>query len=245
MQNNSLAKGFVSLENIVAEVLYEINDIETKKYYARTLQKVLNAIRTLNVHYTRSYKEEPIDLDEDLKTGDYPTDLVKPIAVGIYKNGEFWSFTRKPNMAKTVTGDGNTYDTDFKENNEIPQRGIMFAARGSNSGYWVEDDENCRFVVRNYDETKVILRYRSNGIDCSVTNCIPYLAKDLIVSMVLFEYATSRIPVRFTAAELEYKRLERSRRYEDFTDIEYIPQNMDEFMDAQFASLNTVPRRGI
>jgi len=245
MADSTPEQGFVSISNLVAEVLYAINDAENKKYYARSLQNVLNKLRNINVHYARSYKEVAIDLDSDLKSGIYPQDLVKPISVGIYRNGEFWSFTRKPNMAKTVTGDGETYDTDFYENEDIPDRGIMFAARGTNSGYWVEDDDNSRFFVRNYDETKVILRYRSNGITCTTENCVPYKAKDLIIAMVVDDFALSRVPSGFTAAELEYKRMERSRHYDEFTDLEYIPQNMDEFMDAQFASSNLAPKRGL
>jgi len=107
------------------------------------------------------------------------------------------------------------------------------------------NDENCRFFVRNYEESKVIFRYRSNGITCTTENCVPYKAKDLIVAMVVFDFALSRVPGRFTAAELEYKRMERSRHYDEFTDLEYIPQNMDEFMDAQFASSNLAPKRGL
>ena len=245
MAGNTPEQGFVSISNLVAEVLYEINDAENKKYYARTLQKVLNKLRNVNVHYARLYKEVEVTLDDNLKSGAYPSDLVKPISVGIYRNGEWWSFTRKPNMAKTVTGDGETYDTDFNESESIPDRGIMFAARGSNMGYWVEDDENCRFFVRNYDATKVIFRYRSNGITCTTENCVPYKLKDLIIAMVVFDFAIARIPNRFTGAELEYKRMERSRHYDEFTDLEYIPQNMDEFMDSQFASSNIAPKRGL
>jgi hypothetical protein len=245
MQGSTPEQGFVSISNLVAEVLYAINDAEDKKYYARTLQNVLNKLRNVNVHYGRLYKETPIDLDSDLRSGKYPTDLVKPITVGIYRNGEFWSFTRKPNMAKTVTGDGEAFDEDFKEAEDIPSRGVLFSARGQNVGYWVEDDENCRFFVRNYEETKVILRYRSNGITCTTENCVPYKLKDLIVAMVVYDFALNRIPTRFTGVELELKRLERSRHYDEFTDLEYIPQDMDEFMDAQFASSNLAPKRGL
>lgn len=245
MGNNTPEAGFVSISNLVSEVLYSINDVEQKRHYARTVQKVLNALRNTNVMYARAYAETPIELDQDLNIGLYPTDLVKVISVGIYKNGEWWSFTRKPNMAKTITGDGGAYDEDFDENEEIPTRGVKYSKRGSNEGYWVEDDENCRFFVRNYDKTKVILRYRSNGIKCTTETCVPYKMKDFILSKVVYEYALERIPNRFTAMELELKLRERARNYDEFTDLEYIPQNMDEFMDAQFASSNMAPKRSI
>jgi len=116
MVGSTPEQGFVSISNLVAEVLYAINDAEDKKYYARSLQNVLNKLRNINVHYARAYKEVEVTLDSDLKSGAYPSDLVKAISVGIYRNGEWWSFTRKPNMAKTVTGEGGDFDTDFYEN---------------------------------------------------------------------------------------------------------------------------------
>jgi len=253
MSSNSLNKGFVGVPTLISEVLYALKDHETKRYYAQALQKVLNAIRNLNVNYARSYKEEIIVLDDDLKSGKYPDSLVKVISVGVYKHGEYWSFTRKPNMSKTVTGDGETYDSEIEENEEIPQRGVKFGARGSNIGYWVEDDENCRFFVRNYegldengnppDEIKVVLRYRSNGIDCSTENCIPYHMRDLIIAMVKYDFALMRIPERYSIGELQMMLSERTRYFEEFTDIEYIPQNMDEFLDSQFESYNSTVRR--
>jgi len=237
-------KGFVSLSNIVSEVLYGIFDHEEKKHYGLVLQKVLNSLRNINVHYSKSYKEVEVTLDDNLHTGEYPTDLVKMISVGNYLHGEFWSFTRKPNMARTVTGDGNTYDEDFGENTMIPKKGMMFGASGRNAvGYWVEDDENRRFFVRNYTGTKVIMRYRSNGIDCTTDTCIPYIVKDLLVSMVTYDLALMGIPRRFSGMELQLKQQERSRFYDEFTDLEYIPQNFDEMMDSQFASYNVTASR--
>ncbi len=241
---NNIGSGFVSIGNIVSEIQYNIDDIETKKYYPLALQKTLNALRNVNVHYARQYKEIAVELDENLKYGSYPTDLIKCISVGVYKNGKFWSFGRTPDMAKTVTGDGNTFDDDMNENVDIPRRGIMFGAQGYNTeGYWIEDDENCRFFVRNYTGTKVILRYRSNGIDCTTDNCVPYKVKDLVIAMVVFEFALMGKPRKKTAAELEYLRMERSRHFDEFTDLEYIPQSMYEFVDSQFASFNSTVRR--
>lgn len=244
MGSNQVSKGFVSVANLISEVLYAIDDIEKKKYYPLALQKILNAIRSLNVNYVRSYKETEVELDTDLRYGEYPMDLVKIISVGIYRRGVFSSFTRKPDMSKTMTGIGESYDTEIGEGQDIPRRGILFGARGYNEGFWVEDDENCRFFVRNYSKDKVIVRYRSNGIDCSIQNCIPYTVKDLIVSMVVYEFALMGKPQRKTAAELQLLLAERSRKAEEFFALEYEPQNMGEFMDAQFNSYNSTVRRG-
>lgn len=234
----------VSLDNLVADIQLTIGDAENKKHYTVILQKVLNAIRSLNVNISPFYKEEEADLNNDLRSIDYPMDCVKVISVGIYVHGEFFSFTRKPTMARTVTGDGEQYDEDFGENNDIPRRGYRFGARGYNVGYWVEDDMSRRLFVRNYEENKVILKYRSNGIDCTKQTCVPYQMKDLIMSMVIYELALNRIPYRHSSAELQLKMEERRRHYDDFVALEYEPQSMFEMLDAIYASYNTTVRRG-
>lgn len=240
----AISNNFVSLSNIVSEVLLRIGDSEEKKYYALALQFTLNAIRNANVHYVKSYEEVPVTIGEDLGDFDWPQDCVKPISVGTYKHGEFWSFTRKPDMAKTHTGDGDTYDSDIGEGEDIPIKGVRFGATGFNFAYWTESEKECKIYVRNYTGTKAILRYRSNGINCNADTCVPYLVRDLIISMVVYEFALMGIPRRFAGMELQLKQMERSRHFDEFTDMEYIPQNLDEFMDSQFESYNVTVRRG-
>lgn len=244
MEGNNISTSFVSLSNIVSEVLIRIRDVEHKYYQTTALQFALNAIRNINVHFSSYYEEVPIELDSDLRTGDYPTDLVKEISVGIYKNGEFWSFTRVPDMARTMTEGDGTPDSDFGEDAQIPQRGIRFGARGSNIGYWTPDPKNRRFIVRNYTKDKVILRYRSNGITCTTKTCIPYDAKDWIVSKVVIEFAMMGVPKRYSSAELQLITMNHDNIVDLYTDLHYLPQNLDEFKDSEFASLNTTVRRG-
>jgi hypothetical protein len=241
--NNSIATGFVSLANIVSEVLLAIDDMEQKRYQAIALQRVLNVIRNVNVNMSSLYDEEAITLDTDLRTGAYPVGLIKALSVGIYKNGVWWGFTKVPDMAKTMTSDTEGYDTTIGEGEDIPSKGVGFGARGKNFGYWTPDDKNCRFIVRNYVGDKVILRYRSNGIKCTGDTCIPYDAKDLIVNMVVYQFAMSGKPRRYTGAELQALKEERARFYDEFTDIHYLPHNLGEWKDMEYASLNTVPRR--
>lgn len=241
---DNIASGFVSLENLVTEVLYNIDDVEKKKYYPLTLQKVLNAIRNLNVNHSPLYNEVPMEYSKDLGIIQYPLDLVKVISVGIYMNGKWFSFTNVPEMDRTRTGDGETADEDIGEGGEVPRRGFRFGARGFNIAYWVDDPANRRLFVRNYEKDKVILKYRSNGVKCTTDVCVPFQMKDLVVKMVTYEYALMRKPFRFTAAELQALRLEKERHYDEWTDLEYLPQNMAEFQDSQWNSFNSTVRRG-
>jgi hypothetical protein len=235
--------GFVSLENIVSEILMKIDDMEEKRYQAMALQFTLNAIRDVNVFGTSTYEEVAVELDSDLRTGDYPADLVRALSVGVYKHGEFWSFTNVPDMAITMTNGDETPDTNFGENAQIPQRGMRFASRGSNIGYWKRDDKNRRFAVRNYTQDKVILRYRSNGLGCTTRTCVPYDAKDIVVAKAILEFAMLGRPRRYSAAEIELMVRNHDNIVDKFTDLHYVPQNFDEFRDSEFASFNSTIRR--
>ena len=234
---------FVSLENIVSEVLLRIDDMEQKRYQAAALQYSLNVIRDVNIFATSTYEEVPVELDEDLRTGDYPADLVRALSIGVYRNGVFWSFTETPEMAITNTNGDGTPDTDLGEGVLIPQRGIRFGARGSNFGYWKRDDKNRRFVVRNYTQNKVILRYRSNGLGCTTRTCVPFDAKDLIVAKVVLDFVAMGRPRKFSGAEIDLLIRNHDNIVEKYTSLHYEPQNFDSFRDAEFASLNTTVRR--
>jgi len=243
MAGNTISSGFVNLQNLVSEVLMSIDDMEEKRHQAIALQKILNTIRDINVHIKTTYEEVPITLDEDLRTGSYPVGCVKALSVGIYRHGIWWSFTKVPNMAKTMTADDETYDADIGEGVPIPDRGSRFGARGKNFGYWAPDDKNCRVIVRNYVGNKVILRYKSNGITCTTDTCIPYDIKDLIIKSVIYEFALSGKPRRHSGMELQLLRDERARVWDDFTDLDVLPQDFNELKDAEYASLNTTIRR--
>lgn len=246
MMADNPKNGFTSLENIVSDIQLQIGDLERKQNYTMILQRVLNVVRDLFVNISPYYKQEPVDINNNLRSGKYPSDLVKIMSVGVYVQGKYFPFTREPSMANTVTGDGETFDEDFGEGKEIPRRGWKFGARGYNrQGYWIEDDVNRRFFIRNYEEDKVIVHYKSNGIDCSKKTCIPYQMKDVIMAMVIYDLALKRIPMRHSAAELQLLREERARHFEAYTALEYEPQDMNEMMDAVYQSLNNTVRRGL
>lgn len=252
---NSLYSGFVKIDNLVAELLMALEDTEKRRYYVRSLQGVLNAVRQINLFYASEYKEVVVDIGNSLKSGAYPIDCVKAITVGINRNGEFAPFTKKNNMARTAyglvddeaIGESGIYDTGatsgLQERADIPQRGIKYGAIGANEGYWVDDEKNRRFFVSNYSLPKVIFRYRSNGLTCTSDNCIPYYAKDLIISMVSYDFAIRGVPRKYTAAELYAFQQERARHYDEYTSLLYEPQNLYEVMDTVFSSYNITPGR--
>lgn len=251
---------FVSIDTIIARILLEIGDEEHKRYYTRAAQWALDTFRRINVHESPFYIERKATLDEDLYYFEYPQDLVKLLAVGIYRHGEFWPLTKKPDMSLLPEDmEDEIYVEHDSENNDIVSRGYDFGAKGSNSfGYYVEDPEHCRVFVRNstyisssgtYEDTtsnildKVIIRYKTTGIDCSGDVCVPTEAQDLIVALVTYKFAMKNIPFQNTADNKNRMEREIASLQEDYESLLYEPHNFWEVKDSIFASLNSTARR--
>lgn len=249
---------FVSIDTIISRILLDIGDEENNRYKIRAMQWALDAYRRVNVHKSSFYLERKATLD-DIYSVDIPQDSVKVLSVGIYRNGEFWPFTKKPDMSlMPVDIEDGIHEPDISEGKEILTRGGKFGRGIKNFGYWVEDPEHCRIFVRNFrfDSTsnnwidnssnllnKVVIRYKTNGINCGGEVCVPSEAQDLVVSMVVYKFAMRGIPARMTADERDRYERELNAMQEDYEALVYEPHNFWEVKDAVFGSLNSTARR--
>lgn len=249
---------FVSIDTIVSRVLLEIGDEENSRYYIRAAQWALDAYRRINVHLSSFYLERKVTLDA-IYSAPIPKDCVKMLSVGIYRNGEFWSFTKKPDLSlMPPDAEDGIYVPDDSEGGLIPVKGGKFGRNSSNMGYWIEDPEHCRFFVRNWryssaqgtvvDNTsnivdKVVIRYKTTGIDYAGDICVPVEAQDLIVAMVVYKFAMKSIPVRMSADERDRYERELNAMQEQYEALLYEPHNFWEVKDAVFSSLNSTARR--
>lgn len=251
-------KNFVSIETVISRILLEIGDEDHKRYYVRAAQWALDVFRRLNVSYSPFYIERKATLD-NIYSFDIPKDSVKILSVGVYRNGEFWPFTKKPDMSLMPPDiEDNIYVPDDSEGRSILQKGGKYGRNPGNFGYWMEDPEHCRVFVRNFrfsnadgatvDNTsnisdKVIVRYKTTGIDCQGEICVPTEMQDLVVETVNYKFAQKGIPSRYSADTLD--RMERtvSSLQEEYEALMYEPHNFWEVRDAIFGSLNTTARR--
>ena len=253
-------KNFVSIDTIVARILMEIGDDEHKRYYTRAAQWALDTYRRINVHRSSFYLERKATLDENLYSFEIPKDSVKILAVGVYKQGQFWPFTKKPDMSLLpMDMEDEIYSPHDSEGKNIAIPGYRFGAGSKNSfGYWVEDPEQCRVFVRNstfisrenslVDTTsnildKVIFRYKTTGIDCGTEICVPTETQDLIVSMVVYKFALKNIPFQQTADNKDRLEREINSLQEDYEALLYEPHNFWEVKDSIFGSQNATARR--
>jgi len=248
---------FVSIDTIISRILVDIGDEENQRYAIRAGQWALDVYRRINVNLSSFYLERKVTLDA-IYSAPIPKDCIKLLSVGIYRHGEFWPFTKKPDLSlMPVDIEDGIYESHASEGKDIPIRGGKFGRSSSNAGYWVEDPENCRFFVRNWRylnngtslETtqdiadKVIIRYKTTGIDCGNDVLVPSEAQDLIVSMVVYRFAMKNIPNRLTADEKNRYEREVAQHQEDYEALLYEPHNFWEVKDAVFGTYNSTARR--
>lgn len=252
-------KSFVSIENIVAQILMEIGDEANRRYYIRASQWAINEYRRINISRNPFYLERRVVLDSNLLAADYPNKSIQILAVGVYRNGEFWPFTRKPNMAlRPVDAEDSIYVENEVDESDINEYGLGFGYRGDNIGYWVDDPENCRFFVKNYRYnvnngsysdttsdivTKVVVRYKTDGIDCGNDLCIPIEAQALVIQMVYYKFLRKNIPFQVTEAEKNRQERLIDSLTEEYDALQLEPRSLWEVKDALFGSLNTTAHR--
>ena len=186
---------------------------------------------------------------------------VKILAVGMYRNDEFWPFTRKPNMSilATEAGATETFDYDANEGLAVPAVGIGYGAQPNNTAYWVDDPQQCRIMVRMFsyyrsltswlDKTTwlkdkgVIVRYKSTGINCNGDVCVPAEARDLIVAKVTYEFARRGLGMQMNMGQIQLQQLEVDNLQQEYETLLYEPSTFWEFKDSIYGSLNTTARR--
>ena len=254
-------KPFVTLGNVVAEVLLALGDEQNKRHEVKATQWALNALRRIHVNYSPYYKEVRKTFDnEDIYTIDYPNDAVKILSVGIYKDDSFWSFTKRPDMSILASGaDEEEFDQDANEGLNISRKGYRFGDSGANEGYWTDDPQHCRVMVRflayytDYQsfmdrtewlkEKGVIIRYKATGLDCNSDICIPMEARDLIIQKVVYEFNRKGIPQGTTGAMIQLQQAEVDTLQAEYEALLYEPHHFWEVKDSIYSSLNRVPRR--
>ena len=231
-----MADNFVLLDTVVASILLEIGDEANKRYQLKARQWALDEYRRINVHLSDIYYERRVEIDDN-NTGQIPDESVKLITVGTYRNGVFDPFVKLPDMSIRPE---DISDGIYDKANDIK----LLQQRGA---YWREDKEHGRFFVRSFRQTansiedttsnirnKVIIRFRTTGLNLGGDIFIPAEARDFIVASVAHKFMAKSIPVRVTNMVLmeDQKAVDKFR--EDYVELLYGIGNMYEVKDALF-----------
>ena len=234
---------FISIDSVVSSILLEIGDESNKRYKLRARQWALEEYRRINMFLSDFYLERKTPIDE-INSGDIPEDCVKLLAVGIYRNGKFVPFVKVYDMSINPedTEDG-IYDSSTKLQDNASVR-VKSSAVNAN-GYWMEDKEHSRFFVRNYrkqeDTTsnirdRVVIRYRTTGLDLGGDIQIPIEARDYIVAEVTNKFMGKGIPVRPTNDEKMRQQWKSDEYKEAYLSLIYEPSSFFEVKDALYSN---------
>ena len=238
-----MPSNFVSLGTMVASVLLEIGDEGNKKYLIRARQWILDEYRRVNTSISDVYLERKIEVDEN-NIGEIPEDSVKIISVGVYRNGTYRPFMKRNDLSILAEDISDGIYDQTQTANDIgtstnPVNGL---------GYWMEDKEHGRLFVRNFrvdlegtvqDTTsnirnRVVIRYRTTGLNIGGDIQIPIEARDFIVAAVAYKFAVKAIPIRLTNAALNSQAIQVDIYKDDYTALLYEPQSFYEVKDALF-----------
>lgn len=236
---------FITLDNVVSSILLEIGDEGNRRYAIKARQWALDEYRRVNVHMSDFYLEKKVQLDDN-NACDIPEESVKLITVGIYlnKNGveKFDPFVKLPDMA--IQAKDYPDDTFNSKTEPTQSSGI------SKGGYWVEDKENSRFFVKNYQSVqgtisdttsnirdRIIIRYRTTGFNLGGEIFIPYEAKDFIVAAVSLKFKRVGIPVRATNAVIQQDAIQMDMYRDAYLSLIYEPGSFYEVRDAIFGRI--------
>ena len=232
---------FVTLENLVSSVLLEIGDESNKRYQTKARQWLLDEYRRVNTHLSDVYLERKVSLDVN-NAADIPEDSVKLITVGIYRDGVFDPFVKLPDM--------EIRPEDMSDGIFNPETVTASVANEMKGGYWKEDREHGRFFVKNYQTIqgtltdtaaniadRIIIRYRTTGLNLGGDIFIPYETKDYLVAAVTYKFTCKAIPVRVTNAALQSMAVQMDIYKSEYAALLYEPGSFYEVRDAVFGRI--------
>jgi len=213
--------GLRSLKDIVKKAIaVSKSDLDSYKIF---FQYLTDGYRELRLHHSKRGRiQAKASVDQDLFTVDYPEDLLTLISVGIPINGEIWKLSKKHDVVTTTTtvGGNETYDTDIGEGGDILSNywyGYNSLGGVNIEGYYQEDVENRRIMLKNFIGTKVWLYYTSSGTSLTGETLVPVLYEPTLVAWILKEdtsYDPNKIKLNPHYQNLYDSRLRYLRRAE-------------------------------
>jgi len=151
--------------------------------YAIYLQHTTDCLREFMTYDSREFRTEKVSVDS-LGIIEMPSDMIGFREVGIALNGEWWSFTERPDMVNTTTTTGGVEGHDSTFGEGVALRDNMtygYGARGAvNDYYYMIDWKARRIFCDGIVSDTVILKYVSSGISLTDTTYVPTLLTPVV-----------------------------------------------------------------
>jgi len=164
----------ISIEQAVTRYLFKYKRMVED--YPIYLEHAGDCLREFMTYDSKEYCSEKVAVSS-LGIIEMPNDLLAFKGVYVAKDGEWWSFTERPDKVNTTTETGGveTHDSTFGEGVNVKD-GISttYGARGAvNEYYYMIDWKARRIFCDGIVSDTVLLKYVSSGINFSGTTYIP------------------------------------------------------------------------
>lgn len=258
-----IKSGFKDIDYCVHSVMADLDETSTVNY-SRYLKWAIDCFHELNLYLSPVIKTVELQIEDNL-TVPFPDDYINYIAIGVNINGRLWTLTRNDDIVlrrgeecpiSLQEAQALSQQTDNQIISVIPYRyyfggafrggqyvGEQYAFGGgwNYKGYYTEDTEKRRFqFASTVAKSKIILEYKSSGIDCdgSVQIQIPSVAS--IVSYIHWKRVEHNSSMPTVEKERKYglwvKEFQKLKHYN-------LMFTMSEFLDNKWKTIRSVPKR--
>jgi len=164
----------ITIQDVVKRFLFKYKI--SKDDYFMFQEHAYDCFRDLNLFHSKFFSSSRITTSA-LGAGDMPDDCEEIINLSQPWNGMMWTFTRRPDMAISFTGAGDTADDDFGTGEGLGITEDTRTGYGSHGGvnyyYWKEDWKTRKIYIDSLLSDDFLLTYIGSGINLTAVTYVP------------------------------------------------------------------------
>lgn len=210
-----------------------------QEFDADCYQLAIDGLKDLSL-FTLPYKNVIKITTDSLGRLTLPKDYLMFLAVGVPKNGRFYTFTKNKLIVQSSdkTYSYEALDTNYGEGQDIPIMSVYEygSSGGSNETYFVIDERKKYIQLSNFTGTQATLYYVSSGVSDHPENVeVPVIAEEAIIAFILW------MIVQYDPNTHPSIARERERLYgESLLDLKNLhAPTIDEIADAFFSTVSS------
>lgn len=256
MQGNSVRKGVLTIESVVA---YTLSEQGLENRYADLAERYANLVIRgfidMNLYHISNVQVAYLKVNRD-NTVDLTDDYIDYNKVGIEVNGRVWTLGLNENLAlprgmacgedirKVVSGNPNSYGLNYGY--YFPDHirngrfigGLYGIGGGWNVAYYRIDKERHQIVLDGrVPKCEIVLEYVSTGVSITRQTLIPQVCLEPLIAFVNWKTTPrERMGERAQAENSYIMEIEKLRAFEN-------SMTADEFRDVIYQSFYAAPKR--
>lgn len=198
--------------------------------------------RDIRAKHSNEYTTEKVSIDS-LGIIEMPSSMIGFVKLGVYSNGELWTFTERPDMVNTTTtvAEVETRSSTYNEDDAVVDGATStFGAKGAvNTYYYTLDWDARRIFCDGITSDTGILKYTSSGINTTGTTYVPEVAVPVLDAYMMWKKA-------YWDGATRGERLDRERDYirerDEFRNLQF-SITIDQLMDVLWGQTTQGPTR--